>query len=71
MGKKEPIEVSDSEYMTFLEERPIREEDDEQEWSIWYDRLVEEDPSVCDQRTILTVIFLYARFFSPIIEERG
>lgn len=49
MGKKpEDVEVSDDEYMTFLEERPIREEDDEQEWSIWYDRLVEEDPSVCD-----------------------
>ena len=49
MGKKdkeEEVEVSASEYIEFLEERPIRS--DEQEWSIWYDMLVKEDPSVED-----------------------
>lgn len=48
MGKKpEDVEVSDYEYAVFMEERPIRS--DEQEWSIWYDRLIDEDPTI-DER---------------------
>ena len=50
MGKdkkknKENIEFVDPN--DYYEDRPSSD-DDEQQWSIWYDSLVEEDPSVED-----------------------